>query len=252
MKTMNDITGLDKLADSKVVNKLYDDALSEPIKESGKFLTDAAKTFRLFLAPLQLIAVAQDRLAAFCERVRQRVPKDRQVEAAPSVAIPILLSLRHMEDDNPLTELFLNLLARAIDKERIGEAHPAFVRIIEQLSPDEGVLLYLLRDHHIDEHLPLSPDHKWELAGKKDLVYPYFQEDSQQFPFEQITCPDNIYMYLSHLESLNLISRFEDPKNRTADDLPRCRVFVTNMFGELFIKACVPDQMPSTFSGNDP
>ena len=47
-----------------------------------------------------------------------------------------------MEDDNPLTELYLNLLARAIDKERCDEAHPAFVTIIEQMSPDEAMVMY--------------------------------------------------------------------------------------------------------------
>ena len=38
-----------------------------------------------------------------------------------------------MEDDNYLTDLYLSLLQRVIDKERINEPHPAFFRIIEQL-----------------------------------------------------------------------------------------------------------------------
>ena len=124
---MDDPTGLARLADSKLFNKAYDDTLHGPMEEAGKFLVDATKTFRLFLAPIQLLAAAHDRLAAFCERVRRRVPEDRQIEAAPSIAAPLPLSLRYMEDDNVLTELFLNLLTRAIDRERFGEAHPAFV-----------------------------------------------------------------------------------------------------------------------------
>ena len=54
------------------------------------------------------------------------------------------MNLRFMEDENPLTELYLNLLARAIDKERCNEAHPAFIKIIEQMSPDEAMVLYVL------------------------------------------------------------------------------------------------------------
>ena len=113
-----------KIIDSQVANKAYDDLLADAMKEGGKALADTVKAFRLFTAPIQLLAVAQDRLAVFCDRVRAKVPEDRQQEAAPSIALPILMDLRFMEDENPLTELYLNLLARAIDRERCSEAHP--------------------------------------------------------------------------------------------------------------------------------
>jgi hypothetical protein len=147
---MDDFTGFGKVAEStaeiiksELVNKAYDDLLADAMKEGGKTLTDLSKMFRLFLTPIQLLAVCQDRLASFCDRVRAKVPEDRQQEAAPSIALPILMDLRFMEDDNCLTELYLNLLARAIDKERSNEAHPAFVKIIEQISPDEALMMWL-------------------------------------------------------------------------------------------------------------
>ena len=146
---MQDLTGLGKiaeslvkLADSKLVVKAYDDLLADAMRVGGHTLADTVKAFRLFTAPIQLLAVAQDRLAAFCDRVRAKVPEDRQQEAAPSIALPILMDLRFMEDDNPLTELYLNLLARAIDKKRCNEAHPAFVKIIEQMSSDEAMVMW--------------------------------------------------------------------------------------------------------------
>ena len=58
---MEDLTGLGKLADSKVVTATYDDLLGKAAKEGGKALEDVVKAFRLFTAPLQLLAVAQDR-----------------------------------------------------------------------------------------------------------------------------------------------------------------------------------------------
>ena len=87
-----------KIGDSQLANKAYDDLAASPMREGGKALTDLVKAFRLFLAPIQLLAVAQDRLAAFCDRVRAKVPEDRQQEAAPSIALPILMDLRFMED----------------------------------------------------------------------------------------------------------------------------------------------------------
>ncbi len=91
-----------KIGDSQLASKAYDDLAASPLREGGKALTDLVKAFQLFLAPIQLLAVAQDRRAAFCERVRAKVPEDRQQEAAPSIALPILMDLRFMEDDNPL------------------------------------------------------------------------------------------------------------------------------------------------------
>ena len=57
---------------------------------------------------------------------------------------PIIDRLKYAEEDNPLTELFLHLLARSIDTDRINEAHPAFIHIIDQLSPDEALILFEL------------------------------------------------------------------------------------------------------------
>jgi hypothetical protein len=199
---MEDLTGLGKVAesvaklgDSKLPNKAYDDLLSAAMKEGGKALVDAVKAFRLFLAPIQLLAAAQDRLAVFCERVRAKVPEDQQQEAAPSIALPVLMDLRFMEDDNPLTELYLNLLARAIDKDRYDEAHPAFVKIIEQLSPDEAMVVYVLRSRNVNI---------WFAQGEEPtiIVSGYTRISRTDFPDNTIADPAKLWMYLERLEAL--------------------------------------------------
>jgi hypothetical protein len=204
----NDITGLGQLASSPAVTKGYDDLLSAPLQESGKVLTDMVKAFRLFTAPLQLLALAQDRLAIFCDSIRKAVPEERQIEAAPSIAIPVLLALRQTEDESPLIDLYLNLLRRAIDRDRVQEAHPAFAKLIEQMSPDEAVFMgafalenNLCLNRHVTQH--------------------------NSAPFDQLAFPDLINLYASHLHSLGLVKvggSFAD---------------VTD-FGMLFVKACVP------------
>jgi len=189
---MEDLTGLGKLAESKVVNAACDDLISKAAKEGGNALVDVVKTFRLFTAPIQLLAAAQDRLARFCEKVREDVPVERQIEAAPSVAIPILLALRYMEDDNPVTELFLNLLRRAIDRERVHEAHPAFPRIIEQLSRDEAMIMYSLREK---EYMCVLLDVR----------------QGNSFPFHRLTFSEDIKFYCRHLATLDLLRLSSPP-----------------------------------------
>ena len=222
---MEDPTDLTKLAetvakigDSQLANKAYDDLAASPMREGGKFLTDLFKTFRLFTAPIQLLAVAQDRLAAFCDRVRAKVPEDHQQEAAPSIALPILMDLRFMEDENPLTELYLNLLARAIDKERCNEAHPAFVKIIEQLSPDEAMVMYVLGGEY-----PVVVFSGWFCD-----VWGQNQPSKHDFPPERLASPKLTWLYFRHLESLNLVSQSNN-------------LFRVTDFGRLFIQACIPE-----------
>jgi len=243
---MEDPTGLTCLADSKLLNKAYDDLLAGAMKEGGQALADTVKAFRLFTAPIQLLVVAQDRLKAFCEKVRQRVPEERHVEAPPSIALPVLLSLRYMEDDNPLTELFLNLLARAIDKERQGEAHPAFVRIIEQMSPDEAMLIHLLRENHACFRFPLA---RRDVAPSDAIQYGawHIVNAETDFPIQRLANPGRSFMYFDHLRTLNLV---EQSPGSLRSPIPERTYYLTE-FGRFFLKACVPDDFELPESGCD-
>lgn len=189
---ITDLTGLAKLADAKLPNKAYDDALSKPAQQVGELGEDVAKTFRLLTFPIRLAAAYHDRLEVFLDNVRGAVPAERQIEAEPSIAGPIIQNLIFLNNDNPLIDLYQQLLTRAIDKERRKEAHPAFVRIIEQLSADEALILWV-----------------FHTQGDKALRYWTNQKGvhSVQFPLAGLTFPEQLVVYISHLESLNLIEQ---------------------------------------------
>ena len=84
------------------------------------------------------------RAATYSERVAQLVPEDRRIEAPAQVVGPVLEGLRYVDEHNVIAELFVNLLARSIDSDRVSEAHPAFASIISQLSSDEALIIYML------------------------------------------------------------------------------------------------------------
>lgn len=71
----------------------------------------------------------------------RQVPAQRRIAPAESLALQISERLRFQEESSILTEMYINLLARATDRDRAGEAHPAFLLIISQLAPDEVLLL---------------------------------------------------------------------------------------------------------------
>lgn len=69
------------------------------------------------------------------------IPDEDLVTPPASVAVPALQGLSYTFEEPSLKEMYLNLLATAIDGRRAGQAHPAFADIVKQLDPKEAKLL---------------------------------------------------------------------------------------------------------------
>ncbi|MDP4087608.1 MAG: Abi-alpha family protein [Bacillota bacterium] len=236
---------IDKLANilgANTVEKAYDDAASQPMKEVGKTATDIVKTLRLFTAPFQLAAAFQDRLEKYLNKVRDNVPKEKQIECHPIIAGPVIDRLKYLDDENKLTALFLNLLERAINVDRVNEAHPAFIHIIDQLSPDEAYILFILRDSEIEIVDTLDLD-------KENNKFINLKVIQGGFPEDKLIAPDNFEIYYSHLESLNLIQwpvTKQDPiwneDGSIQLGIKRYSKIEATSWGKIFIKACIPEK----------
>lgn len=234
---MKDLVGIGKVADSKLANKVYDDAGASAAKELGELATDVTKTLRLFTAPFQLAALAQDRFQVWLNEARNRVKKERQIEAPAQIAGPALRAMLFLELDNPLASLFINLLSKAIDKDSIEEVHPSFVFVLEQISADEALLLYQMRSIHI-----AGANRLHRLVTNSDKGLPS-TESLTNLKKDEFIFPNQIAMYLEHLESLNLLRLFdgkvEVPKDKS--DWKNFRWYVLTEFGSQFLRVCVPD-----------
>ena len=244
------IDGIEKFANilgADTVKKVYDDGLSGSVQEVGGISSDFLKALRLFTTPIQYLGAYQDRLSKHLNKIREGVPKERQIEAPTSLSGPILDRLKYLEDDNYLTDLYLSLLQRAIDKERINEAHPAFFHIIEQLSPDEAFLLNSISKNVIEY------DYTLDLTTKIDgeIRFENSKIIKDTTPKDDIIFNDYFDMYISHLEALNLLKWIvvsedpifdneEDPNNRKQTGTYKKTKIRLTQFGELFVKACIP------------
>ncbi|MDO6739395.1 Abi-alpha family protein [Wenyingzhuangia sp. 2_MG-2023] len=245
------IEGIEKFANilgADTIKKIYEDGLSESVQETGKTSTDFIKAARLFTAPIQYLGAYQDRLTKHLNKVREGVPEERQIEAPTSLSGPIMDRLKYLEDENYLTDLYLSLLQRAIDKERINEAHPAFFHIIEQLSPDEAFLL-----HNISQN-PIEYEYTMDLIEKEDGKIRFENSNviKDTSPKENIVFSEHFDMYISHLESLNLLKWIvssEEPIFENSEDSNKGKqtgihrktsIYLTK-FGDLFAKACIPE-----------
>ena len=142
-----------------------------------------------------------------------------------------------MEEENPITELYLNLLKCAIDRDRVNEAHPAFVKIIGQLSPDEAMILHNLKSIKIEVI-------EYRKINHSD--YHVYSVAESNYPDPDLANSTQLSMCLQHLEYLNLIyynvregGRFGD--HQFVGDLAPFRATAElTQFGQLFVSACAP------------
>ena len=129
------------------------------VKEAGANLGQTAliitKTINNVMLPLAAVNFAFDKARIyFAERFPQElsskaasIPAEQLVEPKASIAGPALQGLAFTHEEPNLKEMYLSLLATAMDGRVKAEAHPAFVEIIKQLDSEEaGLLQGLLRE----------------------------------------------------------------------------------------------------------
>lgn len=134
----------------KVAKEETGKAIGTVAKEAGKALVTVAKTVNVALAPFKVLVWGYEQIEVFVSsRVAdklQNTPKEEIVTPKLNVAGPALESLRYAGHEESLRELYANLLAASMDSLTSIEAHPGFVEILKQITPDEAKILKLFVD----------------------------------------------------------------------------------------------------------
>ncbi|BDA94739.1 hypothetical protein E5AUHO_23280 [Citrobacter freundii] len=124
---------------------IYQDALQPAAQEVGKALGTVAKLVNLALAPVSGLVWGYEQIREFtatkvAEKLKD-VPPEKIVTPSPNVAGPAIEALRYTGHEESLSEMYASLLATAMNKDTVQKAHPAFVDIIKQLTPDEAKIV---------------------------------------------------------------------------------------------------------------
>jgi len=230
-----------ELIPKEVLLRVYEDALSEGAREFGKLGKDAVKTARLLLAPLQIGAALQDRLAPMIDRIRKKVPEERRVQPSPELVGPALEKMRYLDAESELWKMYEEILTNSVDRESAAKIHPSFTHLISQLSRDEAWILYRLRERPFNV-VDLLDWNKDEKRFENRVIL------ESELPVEELFLPDQIDLYYSHLESLSLVTwpvveeeAVLDDKGVQVGTRRRSKMKLTD-FGKLFVSACVPKE----------
>ena len=226
------------------IAELYRDVAQPAAREVGEALGNAAKVARFALAPVDYLAVQHQRWKRYLERVAEKVPEERRVDANPQLAGPVFTGLQYVEETSINAELFLNLIARAIDRERMSEAHPAFAHLINQVSPDEALILFHLKRRSFSFQQHAAYRQESNTFDPRTTTY-------NEFPLGELVFPQNFGLYMDHLHSLNLAGIWQDGNQEPIMDGSTSHqtgvniksVIALESFGQMFAQSCVPDDL---------
>ncbi|NWB66645.1 DUF4393 domain-containing protein [Pseudomonas sp. I8001] len=197
--TIEAVTGLVKAV------PIYEDMVQPVAKQLGKSLETVGKVINVALAPVGILVWGYDKCQEFIQtKVADRlkdVPPEDIITPKPNVAGPAIEALRYTGHEESLSDMYANLLASAMDKNTADGAHPAFVEIIKQLTPDEARLIAYFMDSQPFPVVSVRADKKESGKGGFDIAVnvSLFGEKAG------VTLPKLVPAYLDNLGRLGLI-----------------------------------------------
>lgn len=160
-------TGVIADAGKSLALPVYNDLVHPAAVELGKGLQTVARTVHLALAPVSALIWGYEKIAEhLTKRLTEKLagtPPERIVPPQVNVAGPAIEAMRFTGGIETLREMYASLLAASMDSATTDDAHPAFVEIIRQLTPDEARILAHISNGHrrpvINIHvMNLGPD----------------------------------------------------------------------------------------------
>lgn len=245
----------------ELIKVAYGDIARPGAKEVGKSIETIAKTINVALSPLRGLVWGWDKIQVYLEEKiqdilnRKNVPIERIVTPSPDIAVPTIEAMRYSN----LRDNYANLLATAMDSASMELAHPSFVEILKQISPNEAkILLKISKSYDKDGRFMWEPIINGSIRPGQNINCP---------PWESICQSAGVFdlkfigIYYTNLLRLGIIT--EALNGRTAipnfgnvslgdDDDPwaidedfgeiNLRYLSLTNFGVQFIEACVIEQ----------
>jgi Abortive infection alpha len=193
---------------AKIIEKVpvYEDAIQPLAKEVGRALGTIGGLINLALAPISVMVQGygyiQENITRRLEEKLSKTSPDNIVQPPLPVVGPLLERYRYVHDDHELSEMFVNLLANAMDADHIRKAHPAFVQVISQLCPEEAKLIRAISGKNLVPKLDVGAVLPGA-EGESPLLYNFTHLPSRA---SIEGCGDLIYSYIDNLIRLGLLN----------------------------------------------
>jgi len=233
--------------------EVYRDMLQPAALQVGDGLATIAKAVKISLAPLEAGIWGYEQIKEWLSIRVTRILADRKIkkiEKPPlSIAGPLVFQLIFAKDEPELKELYASLLSSVMDPSETS-AHPSFVSIIQQLTPDEAKILRHIAQ--LDEEWPSLSEYSAGEGCAKDSVSLQFKEWCEQAGVAHL---DGSGAYMDNLIRLRIFNQVMggdtifDPENSynydSAYHWSEYMSIELTSFGRHFLDVCIEKTKPN-------
>lgn len=185
-----------------LLKEIYHDLAKPGVQNVGKALSTVLGLGNTLLLPLHLANEkaaywARRNLDMYRERIAKKSPESIQ-EPAAEVAVPILERLMYVRDQD-VAELYASLLATASDVDSGGYAHPAFITLVGNLTPDEARIIGYLAERHVVPYETLRVGNNEKCFDRRRRIVTFDHSEVD------LAFPDHATLYAQNLEALGVL-----------------------------------------------
>lgn len=191
-----------------MLKEIYGDLAKPGVQQVGKALSTVIGLGNTMLWPVALLnekakISLEQNLNKYREKL-EKVPEEEVCEVPPEVGVPIAEKLSYVTNQE-LSEMYTELLANASQKSKANLAHPSFVNAINNMSPDEAILLKSIKGMpgipFIEVRLSTKGKSEWQTLDSMKAGLPCLSD---------LQYPRNIHAYISNLEGLGFFQIRQD------------------------------------------
>lgn len=199
------VTTASKIKEDSLLGMLYKDTLQPSVQALGKAL---GSTIEFCTTPLLLCKFGSEaaqlnfkkRLDSYAKKL-ECLPQEQALPVNPQIGIPVIDKLTYTTNDD-IAELFINLLMKASSAETVNMAHPAFINIVENITPDEALILRSVLSQTYIPYIGLKAI--MDDNGGHSMIH----DKQTDLPFTvNIQFSSNTPTYLDNLTSLGVLMR---------------------------------------------
>lgn len=209
---IKEISNLINMSD-KTILEIYSDIFQPGAKKVGLALETVIDLSNTILLPIKLLnektrATFERNIRRYEEKLDE-IREDDITEVPSEIGIPLLDKLTYYRNED-LSILFINLLSTASSRITIQHAHPSFIKIIEELSVDEAIIInYISKlNRKIIPYIYLRANIKDE-NPEKDYIVDISKLTSLEVELE-LFFPKKINSYLNNLIKVGLFQAYDD------------------------------------------
>lgn len=129
-----------------LVNKVYDDGLSNPVKVLGDGLTMCLSFIGARFSPMmyeyiQNAEYKKKEIDIKLQKKYENILEENRVNPRMNILGPAVDILKYNLDEEHIKEIFINLLSNEMNKDKQDKVLPSYIEIVKQLSSSDANLL---------------------------------------------------------------------------------------------------------------